>query len=115
LVGEQFSNYVQAIKDAVLVLRINESKAHVVEKVVEGLMPTQRSRFVFQSLPSSFRQLERSTIVDRNIAYADRSRVEPAPEVTIVVVKSPMGHGEPGESGNKRAQEPRQRKAVVCF
>jgi len=106
---------VQAIKDAALVLRINESEAQVVERVVEVLTLTQRVRFIFQSPTSSFRQLERLAIVDRNIAYADRTRAEPAPEVTIAVVESPMGHGEPGESGNKRAQEPLQRKPVVCF
>ena len=53
--------------------------------------------------------------MDRNVAYADRSRTEPAPEVMIAVVESPTGHGEPGKSGNKRAQEPRQKKALVCF
>jgi len=40
---------------------------------------------------SSFRQLERLAIVDRNIAYADRSRAETATEVTIAVVESPTG------------------------
>jgi hypothetical protein len=51
-VGEQFSNYVQAMKDAALVLRINESEAQIVERVVERLTSTQRARFVFQSPPS---------------------------------------------------------------
>ena len=46
--GEQFSTYVKAIKDAALVLRIDESEVRVVERVVEGLTPTQRTRFVFQ-------------------------------------------------------------------
>ena len=36
-VGEHFSNYVQAIKDAALVLHISESEAQVLERVVEGL------------------------------------------------------------------------------
>ena len=40
-VGGQFSNYVQAIKDAAFVLRISESEAQVVESVSEGLPPTQ--------------------------------------------------------------------------
>jgi len=40
--GEQFFSYVQVIKDATLVIRINESEAEVVERVVEGLTPTQR-------------------------------------------------------------------------
>jgi len=113
-VGEHFSNYVQAIQNAALVLRINESEVQVVERVVEGLTSTQRARFVFQPPPSSFRELERLAIVHRNIAYADRSRAEPAPEATIAV-EPPTERAEPGGSGNKRAQEPRQRKAVVCF
>jgi len=45
--GEHFFSYVQEIKDAALVLRINESEAQVVEGVVEGLTPTQPARFVF--------------------------------------------------------------------
>ena len=113
--GEHFSNYVQAIKDAALVLRISESEAQIVERVVEGLTPTKRACFIFQPPHSSFRKLERLAIVDRNITYADRSRAEPAPEVVIAVVESPTEHGETVGSGNKRSQEPRQRKAVVCF
>ena len=35
--GEHFFSYVQAIKDAALVLRINESEAQVVERIVEAL------------------------------------------------------------------------------
>jgi len=51
-VGEQFSNYVQAIKDAALAPRISESESQVLERTVEGLTPTQHARFVFQSPPS---------------------------------------------------------------
>ena len=46
-------------------LRINESEAQVVERVVEGLTPTKRARFVFQPPPSSFRHLELLAIVRR--------------------------------------------------
>jgi hypothetical protein len=115
LEDEHFSTYVQAIKDAALVLCINESENQVVERVVEGLTPTQHAPFIFQTPPSSFRQLERLAIVDRNIAYADRSRTDTASEVTIAVVGSSIESGKPGGSGNKISQEPRQRKAVVCF
>ena len=98
-VGEQFSNYVQAIKDAALALRINKSEAQAVERVVEGHTHTQRARFVFHSPPSSFRQLEQSAIVYMNIAYVDRSRTEPAPAVAIGVVESPTRHGDPRRVG----------------
>jgi hypothetical protein len=54
---EYLGGYVQAIRDAVAVLRIEESEAKMVERIVEGLSPVQRARFVFQKLPSTFRQL----------------------------------------------------------
>jgi len=114
-VGEHFSNYVQAIKVAALVLRISESEAQVVERVVEGLTPTQRAHFVFQSPPSSVRQLVRLAIVDRNIAYADRSRAEPAPEVTIAVVESPTGYGEPEIRGIKEHRNLGREKLLFAF
>ena len=71
------------------------------ERVVEGLTPTQHARFVFQPQPSSFQQLERLAIVDRNIAYADRSRAKPVLEVMIAVVELPSEHGEHGGAGEK--------------
>jgi hypothetical protein len=76
---------VQAIKDAALVLRIEESEAQIVERVVEGLMSAQCARFIFQAPPSSFRQLERLVIVDRNIAYADHARKGSKSEVMTAV------------------------------
>ena len=96
-------------------LRINTSEAHVVEVVEKRLMPTKRARFVFEPATSSFSQLERLTIVDRNIAYADRSRVGPVPDVMVAVIESPSEHGEHVGSGNKLSQSHRQRKAVFCF
>jgi len=112
--GEHFFSYVQVIKDAALVLRINESEAQLVERIIEGLTPTQRARFVFQPPPSSFRQLEQFAIVDRNIAYAHRSRAEPASEVEFAAIESQSEHCETLGYG-KRSQDPRQRKVVVCF
>lgn len=45
--GESITTYVQSIRDAALVLRISEDEAQVVERIVEGLTPTQRAHFVF--------------------------------------------------------------------
>jgi hypothetical protein len=86
-----------------------------VERVVEGLTPTQHARFVFQTPPSSFRQLEQLAIVDRNIVYTNQSRKGPASEVTIAVVESSMEDGQPGSSGNKTTQEPRPKRVFVCL
>jgi hypothetical protein len=78
---------VQSIRDAALVFRISEYEAQVVERIVEGLTPTQCARFVFQAPPSTFLQLEQLAIVDRNIAYAIR-RETFNPPVTVSAVKS---------------------------
>jgi hypothetical protein len=63
--------YVRAIRDAAVVLHIIESEAAVVARIVEGLTPVQRSRFVFQAPPSTFLQQEQLAVVDRKIACVD--------------------------------------------
>ena len=52
--GESLEGYVNAIKDAALVLRINDSEAELVPRIVEGFTSNQRTRLVFQSHPSTF-------------------------------------------------------------
>jgi hypothetical protein len=77
--GESLANYIQAVKDAALILRIVETEAQVVGRIVEGLTPTQPARFVFQAPPTSYAQLEQLVIVDRNITYADAVPEVPVP------------------------------------
>lgn len=72
--GEPLAAYVRAVRDAALVLRIEESESQTVARIVEGFTPDQRARFLFQTLPTTFRELERLEIVDRNVMYADQSR-----------------------------------------
>jgi hypothetical protein len=55
-------------------LRISETEAQVVERIVEGLTPSQRARLVFQGPPTNFKHLEQLIIVDRNITFADQTR-----------------------------------------
>ena len=114
-VGEHFSNYVRAIQYAAFMLRISESEPQIVERVVDGLTPTQRARFFFQPPASSFRELERLAIVDRNIAYAVRPRAERAPEVTITVIEPPMERGEPEFRGIKSTGAYLEQKLLVAF
>ena len=87
--GESYANYVQSNKDAVLVLRIRENEAQVVELTIECLTPTQRARFVFQAPNSSFLQLETLAMVDRNISYADQTRAAQPAGVNISAIESP--------------------------
>ena len=107
---EHFFSYVEAIRDAALVLRIKEKEAQAVQRILEGLTPTQRSRFIFQLPPSSFAQLEQLAIVDRSIAYTDRLREEQSSEGQIAVIE-PVS--DPGETvGSRRSQDNRSRKFV---
>ena len=111
--GEHFFCYVQAIRDAALVLCIKQNDAQVVQRIIEGLTPTQHSHFIFQLPPSSFALLEQLAIVERNISYADRLREGQVPGVQIAATESVSEHVETEGSG-RRSQDTRLRK-VVCF
>jgi hypothetical protein len=66
-VGEPFAIYIQSIKDAAAVLRIEEGEEEMVTRIVDGLSPTLRDLFVFQQPPSSFAQLDQLLLVERNM------------------------------------------------
>jgi hypothetical protein len=72
--NEPLGSYIQSIRDAALVLRITETEPQIVEKIIEGLTPNQRARFVFQGPTNSFKQLEHLMVVGRNIIFADNTR-----------------------------------------
>jgi len=65
--GEPLEVYVNAIQDAALVLRINDSEAELVARTVVGFTSNQRNRLIFPSPPPTFEQLEQLAAVDRNI------------------------------------------------
>jgi hypothetical protein len=88
--GESLAAYVQAVKDAAAVLRIDEGEKLMVERIVEGLSPTQRARFVFQVPPVCLTELEQLVVLDRNIAYADSVRTRQPAAVTVGMVDIPQ-------------------------
>jgi hypothetical protein len=57
--AEPLARYIQSIRDAALVFRIDETESQVVARIVEGLSPTQSARFVFQAPLSGFRAVGR--------------------------------------------------------
>jgi hypothetical protein len=66
---------VNQIKEAAAVLLLPVSEADIVESIIEGLHPAQWSRFVFQSLPRSFSDLDCMCVVDQNLfSVASMSR-----------------------------------------
>jgi hypothetical protein len=78
---EPLSAYVQSIREAAAVLRILETEQQTVARIVDGLTPTQRARFVFQQLPTTFEQLEQLAVVDRNVTHAEHQREPMSGEV----------------------------------
>jgi hypothetical protein len=85
---EPLALYVQFVRDAALIFPINETESQVVGRIVEGLTPTQRARFVFQAPPNNFQQLEQLVVLDRNITYADKTRETPAAIVRVNAVET---------------------------
>jgi hypothetical protein len=49
--NELFAAYINSVKEAAVVLRLPVSESDIVSNIIEGLSPTQRSRFVFQKFP----------------------------------------------------------------
>jgi hypothetical protein len=114
--GESLSMYVQSIRDAALVLRITETKTQIVQRIGEGLTPTQGARFVFQVPPSNFMQLEHLIVVDRNIAYADKTRKMSVSTTRAEAVVSNTSTTFVAESSRRpSSKKPLQGKLVVCF
>jgi hypothetical protein len=64
--GETLANYIQEVRDAAFVLRINESEGEMVSRMVDGFSSSQRVRCVFQKAPENFEQLEQMIIKDRS-------------------------------------------------
>ena len=113
--GEPFATYVQSIRDSALVLRIKENEKQVMERVVEGIMPVQQARFVFQAPLTYFLQLEKLAIVDRNIAYADQSRAAQPAEVTIGATELLPEPENPRYSHARTSQSLMSGKSFVCY
>jgi hypothetical protein len=72
--GETLANYIQAVRDAAFVLRIKQSEAQVVARIVDGFSPTQLVRCIFHNIPESFEQLEQMMIKDRNSQCGEQCR-----------------------------------------
>jgi hypothetical protein len=71
---ETLASYIQSIKDAAAYLRIPEDEQQIVARVVAGLHPTQKVKFCFQSLPTTFVHLEQLVVLDRVEMYEEKVR-----------------------------------------
>jgi hypothetical protein len=111
---EPLSMYIRAVRDAALVLRISETEWQTVARIVEGLTPEQRARFLFQEIPTTFQQLEKLAVVDRNVMYADQMRRgEVAPTTREANAASDKRTGNIGHRPVSRA--PVGSKPLFCY
>jgi hypothetical protein len=113
--GESFSRYIQAIRHAAKFLRIQESETQIVQRIIEGNTPNQRARFVFQTVPSSFKRLENLVIVDRNIEYADQNRKASRLELRQTTEAARKSQSNLEGSPSSRANVYYNKGAVTCF
>jgi hypothetical protein len=112
--GESLATYVQAVRDAALVLRITETEEQTVGRIVEGLTPVQRARFVFQTAPSTFAHLDQMAVLDRNIAYADSTR-RVATSAAVNIVASDDKQSSVKSSHRTISRAPVRGNRPICF
>jgi hypothetical protein len=70
--NEPLSTSINFVREAALILRIQESEGQVVAKIIEGLTQAQKVRFVFEARRTIFADLERLVVPDRNLACAEQ-------------------------------------------
>ena len=109
--NESFRAYINSVKEAAVVLRLPVLESDIVSNIVEGLSPTQRTRFVFQRFPTSFTDLDRLAIMDQNFAYADQLR-QVKPETSFIEKLQQVSVRDKDKQQDKVAYV---RSSVRCF
>lgn len=107
--GETLSQYVGEIRSLAQVLRLSLSEGQLVDLIVEGIKPQDRSRFVFCSKPNSFADLDRLSRFSSGVEDCDFQR------------NALWGSVPPGPFGPPAPLQPRQpmpntrREPPVCY
>jgi hypothetical protein len=113
--SESLAQYVQSIREAAQILRIQESEEQVVQRISEGLNYVQRSRFVFQGPVKSFKDLDHLIVVDRRIAFAHDSEKTAVGlnQTEVVQVNAVTDSAQPPQGSRTKASTKEQRP--VCY
>jgi hypothetical protein len=114
-VGEPLPRYIQSIRDAALVFQINDTESQVVARIVEGLTPSQRARFVFQASPNNFQDFEQLVVLDRNITYAEKTRKIPAATVRVNAVETHATTSTTRQFQSSSGRNSVTSNSVVCY
>jgi hypothetical protein len=112
---ESLAAYVRAVREAASVLRITETELQVVQRILEGLTPNQRAKFVFQTPPCTFQQLDLLVIVDREISVADSMRQPVAAACRDVVVQPTVTYVNANSADHPPSDRYARRKGLVCY
>ena len=116
--GEQLNVFINSIKSAARVLRVDVSEAEVVRVILEGLNPQERSRLVFLERPRSFADLSRACVFARTIQMNDEAR---SGSSEFPVPCSPSGQQRPtreqrgGNPWKEQRGSDSERREVRCY
>ena len=72
--GEALGDFVRDIRKAARVLRLGLRETEIIQAILEGLNPQERSRLIFVDSPRCFADLERLCVVSRTVKEVDESR-----------------------------------------
>jgi hypothetical protein len=72
---ESFTAYVTSLKQAARVLKLPLTQREVIDNIVDGLSPQQRSRFVFEARPVTWADIDRLCIHYCNMSFTDGIRL----------------------------------------
>lgn len=72
---ESLALFITSIRDAARVLRIDMPEREIVQVILEGVTPQERSRLVFAERPQGFDDLHRLCVMSRSIQMADETRL----------------------------------------
>ena len=71
---ERLAHYISEIRESSLLLKVNLSEPQLVETILVGLSPEERSRLVLINRPNTFAELEQCCIHSSNVWYSDQNR-----------------------------------------
>ena len=117
--GEALVDFVQDIRKIARILRLGLPEKDIVQVILEGVTPQERSRLVFADRPRCFADLERLCVVSRTVQEIDESReqvahgkVRPERHVGRIV---PSSCGDEIEIINSCNERRRRSPNVTCF
>ena len=87
---ERLAHYIADIREASRLLQVNWSEKQLVETILVGLSPEERSRLALINKPNTFAELEQCSIHSSNVWYSDQNRRSLLPQVQRINETQPL-------------------------